>query len=136
MKGLTMSMNIGPAAGMSALHAMTGASSMGPPQQKMSNLFDAIDVAGAGAISKDQFLQAFASQKPPAVFQAQGADAIFSALDPKGVGRVSKSDFVETMTKLMVTLRRPPVAPQLVPGAAIDPSASPGQAMPNIDLKV
>ena len=89
----------------SAVHAMSGASTGSPPQQKMSNLFDAIDSSGSGSISESQFTQAFQTMNPPGVFQQQGSDAIFAALDPSGTGSVSKPDFVSTMSNLMVSLR-------------------------------
>lgn len=98
-------MDVSGASAASGLHAVSGASSSGPPQQKMSNLFDSIDTAGSGTITQSQFQQAFQTQNPPAVFQKQGADAIFSALDPSGTGSVSKQDFVSTMSKMMVSLR-------------------------------
>ena len=89
----------------SGLHAISGASSSGPPQQKMSDLFDSIDTAGTGSITQAQFDQAFQTKNPPAVFQQQGADATFAALDPNGTGSVSRQDFVSGMSKLMVSLR-------------------------------
>jgi hypothetical protein len=92
-------------ASASGLHAVSGASYGAPPQQKMSNLFDAIDATGSGSITQAQFEQAFQTQNPPGVFQQQGADAIFAVLDPSGTGSVSKQDFVSTMSKLMVSLR-------------------------------
>jgi hypothetical protein len=88
-----------------ALHAVSGASSSGPPQQKMSNLFDSIDTSGSGSITQSQFNQAFQTKNPPAVFQNQGANAIFSTLDPNGTGSVSKQDFVSGMSTLMASLR-------------------------------
>src|SRR3974390_174091 len=88
----------------SGLHAISGASSSGPPQQKMSDLFDSIDTAGTGSITQAQFDQAFQTKNPPAVFQSQGANAIFSALDPNGTGSVSRQDFISGMSKLMVSL--------------------------------
>jgi hypothetical protein len=93
---------VGAASGM---HAVSGASSSGPPQQKMSSLFDSIDTSGSGTITQAQFDQAFQSQNPPAVFQQQGANAIFSQLDPNGTGSVSRQDFVSTMSGLMASLR-------------------------------
>ena len=93
---------VGAAGGM---HAVSGASTSGPPQQKMSDLFDSIDTSGSGSITQSQFDQAFQSKNPPAVFQQQGADAIFAALDPNGTGSVSKQDFVSGMKQLMVSLR-------------------------------
>jgi hypothetical protein len=87
------------------LHAVSGASSSGPPQQKMSSPFDSIDTSGSGSINQSQFDQAFQSKNPPSVFQKQGADAIFASLDPNGTGSVSRQDFVAGMSKLMASLR-------------------------------
>lgn len=96
---------------VSGMHAVSGASSSGPPQQKMSDLFDSIDTSGSGSITKSQFDQAFQSKNPPAVFQKQGADAIFAALDPNGTGSVAKQDFVSGMKQLMASLRANDSAP-------------------------
>ena len=139
---------VGAAGGM---HAVSGASSSGPPQQKMSDLFDSIDTTGSGSITKSQFEQAFQSKNPPAVFQKQGADAIFAALDPSGTGSVSKQDFVSGMKQLMATLRANDSAPagsstsQASASVAasvqslnsIDPSSLPQTTSPGslIDLK-
>lgn len=103
-----MSMDVAGMAGAAGMNAVSGASWGAPPQQKMSNLFDAIDSKGAGSITQSQFNQAFQNMKPPAVFQQQGAGAIFSALDPGGSGSVSKQTFVNTMSGLMVSLRADP----------------------------
>jgi hypothetical protein len=124
------------------MHAMSGASSSGPPQQKMSSLFDSIDTAGSGSITKAQFEQAFQSKNPPAVFQQQGADAIFSSMDPSGTGSVSKQDFVATMSKLMASLRADNGAPSGSPSSQssltaslqalqqLDPSSAPSNSAP------
>ena len=98
-------MDISGVGAASGMHAVSGASSSGPPQQKMSDLFDSIDTSGSGSITQAQFDQAFQTRNPPAVFQQQGADAIFASLDPSGSGSVSKQDFVATMSKLMASLR-------------------------------
>jgi hypothetical protein len=98
-------MDISGVSAAGGMHAVSGASSSGPPQQKMSSLFDSIDTSGSGSITQSQFDQAFQSKNPPGVFQKQGADAIFAALDPKGTGSVSKQDFVSGMSKLMASLR-------------------------------
>ena len=98
-------MDVSGVAAAGGMHTVSGASSSGPPQQKMSSLFDSIDSSGSGSITKAQFDQAFQSNNPPAVFQKQGADAIFSTLDPSGTGSVSKQDFVAGMSKLMASLR-------------------------------
>ena len=98
-------MDVSGVAAAGGMHTVSGASSSGPPQQKMSSLFDSIDSSGSGSITKAQFDQAFQSNNPPAVFQKQGADAIFSSLDPSGTGSVYKQDFVAGMSKLMASLR-------------------------------
>jgi hypothetical protein len=98
-------MNIFAVSAPSGLHAVSGASTGAPPQQKMSNLFDSIDTSGSGSITQSQFEQAFQTKNPPAVFQQQGAAAIFATLDPNGTGSVSKQDFVSTMSGLMASLR-------------------------------
>jgi hypothetical protein len=139
---------VGAAGGM---HAVSGASTSGPPQQKMSDLFDSIDTSGSGSITQSQFDQAFQSKNPPAVFQQQGADAIFAALDPNGTGSVSKQDFVSGMKQLMVSLRAGDAAsagsstsqPSASLAASvqslnsIDPSSLPQTTLPGslIDLK-
>jgi hypothetical protein len=125
----------------SGLHAVSGASSSGPPQQKMSNLFDSIDSAGSGSITQAQFDQAFQTKNPPAVFQQQGADAIFAALDPSGTGSVSRQDFVSGMSKLMASLRadnagqsasgsQDSLAASLQSLNQVDPSSVPSTAAP------
>jgi hypothetical protein len=98
-------MDISGISSSSGLHAVSGASSGAPPQQKMSNLFTSIDTSGSGSITQSQFEQAFQTKNPPAVFQNQGADAVFSALDPSGTGSVSKQDFVSGMSTMMASLR-------------------------------
>ncbi len=85
---------------------VSGASMQAPPQQKMTSLFNQIDASGAGSITQDQFDQAFQTLKPPAAFQAAGADAIWNQLDPSGSGSVSQQDFVSKMKSLMVELRQ------------------------------
>jgi hypothetical protein len=98
-------MDISGASAAGGMHAVSGASSSGPPQQKMTSLFDSIDTSGSGSITQSQFDQAFQTKNPPGVFQKQGADAIFASLDPNGTGSVSKQDFVSGMSKLMASLR-------------------------------
>jgi Ca2+-binding EF-hand superfamily protein len=91
---LTVSIAVSGVINSPALNAVSGASAGMPPQQKMSSLFDTIDTSGSGSITQAQFSQAFQTYSPPAVFQAQGADAIFATLDPNGTGSVSKQHFV------------------------------------------
>ncbi len=94
-----------PGAGAPAPMMMSGASPMAPPQQKMSSLYDKIDTAGAGSITKSQLEVAFQTLKPPAVFQRAGVDSVYGQLDPTGKGSVSKDDFIQGMKSLMVSLR-------------------------------
>jgi hypothetical protein len=115
-------MDVSGVSASSGLHAMSGASSSGPPQQKMSSLFDSIDTSGSGSITQAQFEQAFQSKNPPAVFQNQGADAIFSQLDPGGTGSVSKSDFVSKMSQLMASLRAPDASSAPAPATTLSTS--------------
>ncbi len=84
----------------------TGASSRMPPQQKMSNLFDAIDNSGSGSITLAQFTQAFQTMNPPAGIAAQGANAVWSQLDPNGTGSVAKADFVTGMKNVMAAVKK------------------------------
>src|ERR1017187_5574877 len=106
------------------LDIVSGASGNMPPNQKMSSLFNSIDTSGAGTINQAQFNQAFQTLNPPAVFQAQGANAIWSSLDPNGTGNVSKPDFVNMMKDLMVQLRADPTgaASPVAPGQTLDSS--------------
>lgn len=85
--------------------AMSGASGRMAPQPKMANLFQQIDTANSGSITKAQFEQAFNSLNTPSAFKAIGMDAAFSKLDPAGKGSVSKDDFINGM-KSMMTHRR------------------------------
>jgi EF-hand domain pair len=140
-------MDISGVGAASGMHAVSGASSSGPPQQKMSDLFDSIDTSGSGSITKAQFDQAFQTKNPPAVFQQQGADAIFASLDPGGSGSVSKQDFVATMSKLMASLRADNAGPSgSQPSASlaasvqslnqIDPASLPQNAAPGSLINV
>ncbi|WP_315765761.1 MULTISPECIES: EF-hand domain-containing protein [unclassified Bradyrhizobium] len=127
----------------SGLQAVSGASSSGPPREKMASLFDSIDTSGSGSITQSQFNQAFQTKNPPAVFQNQGADAIFSTLDPSGSGSVSRQDFVSGMSQLMSSLRadnagqsgtasssQASLATSLQSLNQIDPSSVPANAAP------
>jgi EF-hand domain pair len=119
-----MTAAIATVSGPTDLGIVSGASGNMPPNQKMTNLFNAIDSNGAGSIDQSQFNQAFPTLNPPAVFKAQGPDAIWNALDPNGTGSVSKQDFVNTMKDLMVQLRsNSTVSPSPVaPGQTLDSS--------------
>ena len=106
------------------LDIISGASGNMPPNQKMSSLFSSIDTSGAGSINQTQFNQAFQTLEPPAVFKAQGANAIWNSLDTNGTGNVSKQDFINTMKDLMVQLRADPTgtASPVAPGQTLDSS--------------
>lgn len=136
-----MIMDISGVGAASGLHAVSGASSSGPPQQKMSSLFDSMDTSGTGSITQAQFDHAFQTKNAPAAFQKQGADAIFASLDPNGTGRVSKQDFVAGMSSLMASLRadnsgqsgsgsRTSLTASLQSLNLIDPSSVPPAASP------
>ena len=138
-------MDISSVGAASGMHAVSGASSSGPPQQKMSDLFDSIDTSGSGSITQAQFDQAFQTKNPPGVFQQQGADAIFASLDPSGSGSVSKQDFVATMSKLMASLRADnaggsqpsaSLAASVQSLAQIDPASLPQNAAPGSLINV
>lgn len=100
-----MSMSISGAGGLGGMSAMSGASSRLPHGQKMSKLFDKIDVSKSGSVTKDQLAQAMQTMKAPAAFKNMGVDAIFKQLDPNGTGSVSKQGFVQGMAQLMHQLR-------------------------------
>lgn len=88
--------------GMGAMpQAMSGASMRMPPQQKMSTLFQQIDTAGTGSITKSQFENAFNNMNPPAAFKAIGLDSVWAKLDPSGSGQASKQDFIAAMKTMM-----------------------------------
>jgi hypothetical protein len=119
-----MSMSIAAVGGPSSLGIVSGASGAMPPNQKMTSLFNSIDTSGSGSITQAQFNQAFQTLNPPAVFKAQGADAIWNSLDPQGTGSVSKQNFVNAMKDLMVKLRADSTgtASQVTPGQTLDSS--------------
>lgn len=83
----------------------SGASARTTPSQKMASLFDQIDTAGSGTITKAQFEQAFQTMNPPKAAQQAGADSIWAKLDPNGTGSVSKQDFVSGMKTAMSQAR-------------------------------
>lgn len=99
-----MSMTVAGASGAWS-GAKTGASTRMSPQQKYSNVFDQIDTAGSGTITKSQFEQAFSSLKMPPSFRRAGADSVFSQLDPNGTGSASKQNFVSGMIDQMKAMR-------------------------------
>jgi hypothetical protein len=100
-----MSFSVSGVGGGYAPQVTSGASMRAPPAQKMSNLFNKIDTAGTGSITRSQFFQAFQTMRTPASFKAAGASAVFAALDPTGSGSVAKQAFVQGMTNLMTQFR-------------------------------
>ncbi len=92
--------------GMGAPSVVSGASLMASPGQKTMNLFNQIDSARTGSITKSQFEQAFKTQSPPSSFRALGADSLFKQLDPNGTGSVSKQNFLKTMSQLREQFRQ------------------------------
>lgn len=100
-----MSMGVSGVGGGGEQWPVSGASGNSSPVAKMSDLFSRIDTAGGGTIDQDQFNQAFATQNPPGVFKAAGANYVFSQLDSNGTGSVSQANFVSGMTSLMRSLR-------------------------------
>jgi hypothetical protein len=98
-------MNINGVSSTGGISAMSGASWRMPHNQKMSKLFDQIDVSKSGTITKDQLAQAMQTLKAPTAFKTMGADAIFKQLDPNGTGSVSKENFAQGMTQLLHQLR-------------------------------
>lgn len=125
---------IGGISGMGAAmkpQAMSGASMRMPPQQKMNNLFQAIDTAGTGSITKEQFKRAFNLMNPPAAFKAMGSDAVFAKLDPNNTGKVSKSDFIAGMKTMMTPSQPAAVSGQLPKAATLAKSTAAMGALGN-----
>ena len=70
-------------------------------QQRLGNLFQQIDKAGTGRITKEQFDQSFDNLALPASVKEMGKEAVFKKLDATGLGTVSKQDFIQGMESLM-----------------------------------
>jgi len=128
-----MSFSIGSISAAHSTSAMSGASTSMAPSPKMAALFDRIDSAGQGSISKSQLEGAFGTQNPPGVFKALGADALYSQLDPAGTGSVSKQQFVTRMTGLMSSLRNSAATQgAAAPGATVSPSSTIGDSLQSL----
>ena len=78
---------------------MTGASGGAVRGQRMSKMFNSIDTAGTGSITKAQFENAFSSLNLPGALKSESADAVWAKLDPNGTGTVTKQEFVSSMQK-------------------------------------
>jgi len=111
---------------------MSGASSMGGPTKKMTNLFAQMDSTGSGSISKSQLEQAFQTKNPPQIFKAMGVDSLFSQLDPNGTGNVSKEAFISTMAQMIEGFRQSGQGATPSPADSLaQASQSLGSATPN-----
>jgi len=107
-------------------------------QQKLSNMFQQIDTAGKGSITKLEFHQAFNKLNPPEAVKAMGADAAFAKIDSKGAGSVSKQDFIHGMQSILAQAKtsstaavHAKAAPAATPVAtAATPSAHSAAPMP------
>jgi hypothetical protein len=71
------------------------------PQQRLGNLFQQIDKAGTGRITKEQFDLSFNSLALPASVKEMGKEAVYKKLDTTGFGTVTKQDFINGMESLM-----------------------------------
>lgn len=78
------------------------------PQQRLNNLYQQIDTAGKGHITKAQFEQAFNKLSLPASVRDLGQEAILSKLDPNGSGIITKPEFMQRMEPLMNQKAAPP----------------------------
>lgn len=106
--------------------AKPAASKPASPEQRLANMFQQIDTAGKGSITRAQFQQAFNKLNPPEAVKAMGADVAFGRLDPKGTGSVSKQDFVKGMEALMAQAKTQSVSAQAAPAPA--PASTPAPA--------
>lgn len=107
------------------------------PQQKMANLFQQIDTAGSGRITKAQFEQAFNKGVLPPAVKAAGVDAAFSKLDPSGSGSVSKQEFIKGMEAMAAYGVQPKkeVASAAAPQAPAKTAQAPASGAPSAPAK-
>jgi len=99
--------------------------------QKLSNLFQQIDTAGRGRITKAQFEQAFSKLNLPAPVKDLGHEVILGKLDPNGSGVITKPEFIQRMEPLM-NLKA--TSPTKLPSSASEtepPIANPAQSTPS-----
>ena len=92
-----------------------GASRQMSMNQRMGELFNKMDSAGTGSISKSQFDAAFSSLHLPTRLKTMGAAAVFSHLDPQGTGKVSQQDFVKGMKSILAKPAGQPEKPAVDP---------------------
>lgn len=98
------------------------------PEQKLANMFQQIDTAGKGSITKAQFQEAFNKLNPPEAVKAMGADAAFSKLDTKGLGVVTKQDFVKGMESILAQAKNKDVSVKTTSAPAAKAAPAPAQA--------
>ena len=70
-------------------------------QQRLGNLFQQIDKAGTGRITKEQFDQAFNNLALPTSVKGMGKEALYKKLDANGTGIITKQDFIQGIETLM-----------------------------------
>jgi len=91
--------------------------------QKLNNLFQQIDTAGKGHITKAQFEQSFSKLSLPVSVKDMGQDGVLKKLDPNGTGIITKSDFIQRMAPLI----NQKVAPAKEDSASLKSTPAPDQ---------
>ena len=71
------------------------------PQQRLGNLFQQIDTAGTGHITKAQFDQAFNSLSLPVSIKEMGKEAAYKKIDSNETGTVTKQEFIRGLEPYM-----------------------------------
>jgi len=70
-------------------------------QQRLGNLFQQIDTAGSGQITKAQFDQAFNNLSLPVSIKEMGKEAVYTKIDPNETGVVTKQEFIRGLEPYM-----------------------------------
>ena len=100
-----MSLTVSGVAASRYAREVSGGAHAPTASQKMSSVFDKIDVSGTGSITRAQLAQKFKGLNLPEGIKALGPDAVFSALDQSKTGSVDKKKFSSGMIKLLSTLK-------------------------------
>ncbi len=113
--------------------------------QRLGNIFQLIDTAGTGRISKAQFDQSFSNLSLPISVKEMGKDTVFGKLDPNGKGEITKQEFIQGMEPLMsqkeaASAKKPPVEskPITQPQETENPLAAKiqsGETTPKVDVR-
>jgi hypothetical protein len=113
--------------------------------QRLGNLFQLIDTAGTGRITKAQFDQSFSNLSLPISVKEMGKEAVFGKLDPNGKGVVTKQEFIKGMEPLMTqkdasSVKKSPVEskPNPQPKEPENPLAAKlesGDKLPTVDVR-